>query len=89
MSRRLGRPALAKRFAIPQERPIDPPLIAGAAIFGLGWGMAGLCPGPAIAGLVLSLTPILVFVATMLVGMAAHDFWRGGTVGGAAELPLP
>ncbi len=50
---------------------IDGKLIGGAALFGLGWGLVGLCPGPALAGLLVGGTPVLVFIAAMIFGMGA------------------
>jgi uncharacterized membrane protein YedE/YeeE len=76
-AQRLPRPTLGESFAIPQNQKIDQPLIAGAALFGIGWGMVGLCPGPAIAGLALGVPSIFVFTVAMLVGMAAYELWRG------------
>ncbi|UCI06792.1 DUF6691 family protein [Mesorhizobium sp. B1-1-8] len=70
---RMSRPLLADRFYLPENSRIDAPLVIGSAIFGLGWGLGGFCPGPAIASLSLGLTPTLVFVASMLAGMFAHD----------------
>jgi uncharacterized membrane protein YedE/YeeE len=84
-SRRLLRPAFSRDFPAPARGRIDTPLLLGSALFGLGWGMAGLCPGPAIAGLVLGVPPILVFSAAMLLGMAAHDLARGRRRGGAED----
>ena len=84
LSRRRAQPALGGGFAIPADQRIDQPLIAGSALFGVGWGMVGLCPGPAIAGLALGLPSIFIFTVAMLVGMAAHDFWRGRSVTGEA-----
>lgn len=84
LSRRRRQPALGGGFAVPAEQRIDQPLIAGSALFGVGWGMVGLCPGPAIAGLALGLPSIFIFTVAMLVGMAAHDFWRGRVVEGGA-----
>ncbi len=55
-------------FDVPYRRDIDRRLIVGAAIFGVGWGLAGLCPGPAIVS-VLSSTSVALFVAMMLIGM--------------------
>jgi uncharacterized membrane protein YedE/YeeE len=75
ISRRLPRPALDASFHLPQRSDIDRRLVAGAAIFGVGWGAAGLCPGPAIAGLALGLAPIFVFTAMMLLGVLIHDHW--------------
>ena len=71
--RRMSRPLLADRFHWPVNTRIDAPLVIGSAIFGLGWGLGGFCPGPAMASLSLGLTPTLVFVAFMLAGMVAHD----------------
>lgn len=62
-------PLFADRFRVPAGQGIDRRLVAGAAIFGLGWGLAGFCPGPAIAAVVsLRLEP-LVFIAAMAAGM--------------------
>jgi uncharacterized membrane protein YedE/YeeE len=54
---------------------IDTPLVAGAAVFGTGWGLVGLCPGPALVNLATLSLPVIVFVAAMAAGMALHDFW--------------
>ncbi|MCQ9157123.1 YeeE/YedE family protein [Acidomonas methanolica] len=69
-ARRRGRPVLAERFDLPTAVRIDARLLTGAALFGLGWGLVGLCPGPAIAGLVLSHPQTLLFTAAMISGMA-------------------
>ena len=66
---RQPRPLLAALFSLPSRRDLDGRLFAGAAMFGVGWGLAGLCPGPAIAGLITGSTDILLFVAAMLAGM--------------------
>jgi uncharacterized membrane protein YedE/YeeE len=63
-------PLVASTFALPPRRPVDGRLVAGAAIFGLGWGTAGYCPGPAIVALGAGARPALVFVLAMLTGMA-------------------
>jgi len=65
-------PLLAPAFAIPRNRPIDRRLIAGALTFGLGWGLVGYCPGPAIAGLAFGPAKTWLFVGAMLAGMALH-----------------
>jgi uncharacterized membrane protein YedE/YeeE len=72
LARRLRRPLLAPRFEIPTRRDIDGRLIVGAAIFGLGWGLVGLCPGPALVDAVTAPAIVLPFVAAMIVGMALH-----------------
>ncbi|WP_232630602.1 YeeE/YedE family protein [Methylobacterium sp. Leaf118] len=73
LARRLPRPALAARFDLPTHRRIDGRLLGGAALFGIGWGLSGLCPGPAVAALSTGALPVAVFVLAMLVGMAAFE----------------
>jgi len=70
VAKRRGVPVLAPRLEIPTRRDLDPRLIAGAALFGIGWGLVGLCPGPALVGLTFGPTEIFVFVAAMIIGMA-------------------
>lgn len=65
---RRGRPWLADRFRLPLARTIDPPLVVGALLFGVGWGLAGYCPGPALVGAAAGVDSALVFVAAMLAG---------------------
>ena len=66
---RMTKPVFGEKFALPDRTDLDPRLIAGAALFGIGWGIAGLCPGPAVASLVLSPVHAVPFVAAMLAGM--------------------
>lgn len=66
---RLQAPLLAPRFALPTRRDIDVRLVVGAAIFGAGWGLAGYCPGPALASLGSARAAPVVFVLAMLAGM--------------------
>lgn len=61
-------PLLAARFALPTKLRIDGPLLAGSALFGVGWGLAGLCPGPAIAALATGSPAVVAFVAAMIAG---------------------
>lgn len=72
---RLVRPMLGDRFVIPDRRDIDLKLIAGSALFGIGWGIAGICPGPAIALISLD-SKVLIFVAAMLAGMLLHRLFE-------------
>ncbi|AJA09122.1 putative transporter component [Sphingopyxis fribergensis] len=72
IQRRMARPILAGVFDLPPTRGIDRPLAVGAVIFGVGWGISGLCPGPAIAGLALAPSHAIVAVAAMGAGMALH-----------------
>jgi uncharacterized membrane protein YedE/YeeE len=71
-----ARPLLATKNFWPARRDIDRPLVVGAAFFGLGWGLVGLCPGPALESLATLSPGIFVFVAAMAGGMALHDFWQ-------------
>jgi uncharacterized protein len=59
----------------PTQTAIDRPLIAGSVLFGIGWGLVGLCPGPAIENLATLSSPVLAFVGAMAVGTIAHDLW--------------
>jgi uncharacterized membrane protein YedE/YeeE len=60
----------------PAATPIDRPLVTGAVLFGIGWGLVGLCPGPAIVNLATLSPGVIVFVVTMAIGMLAHDLWQ-------------
>ncbi|MDE2239882.1 MAG: YeeE/YedE family protein [Rhodospirillales bacterium] len=62
-------PLAAERFNLPDTTKLDARLISGAVLFGIGWGVAGLCPGPAITDLALAPRPAFVFVLAMLAGM--------------------
>lgn len=67
------RPLFDDRFYLPTRKDLDPQLICGAVLFGTGWGIAGLCPGPAIANLWTGSPQVLVFVVAMLAGMWLKD----------------
>ncbi len=66
------RPRFAQSFALPLETRIDRRLLLGAALFGVGWGMAGFCPGPAIVSVTTLAPTALAFVAAMLAAMWAY-----------------
>src|ERR1700720_2899027 len=72
-------PIFAPKGLWPAATDIDRPLLAGAALFGIGWGLVGLCPGPAIANLAALSPRVVVFVVAMGIGMLALDFWRGAS----------
>ena len=78
-------PLYAERFALPTARDIDLRLLTGAGLFGVGWGMSGLCPGPAVTGLSLGGWVIPAFLVAMVAGMVAARAWPAG--GGAAVKP--
>lgn len=67
------KPAFADRFQVPGNRTIDTRLAIGAIMFGIGWGLVGLCPGPAIAALTIGGLPIIGFMAAMIAGMIAYE----------------
>lgn len=76
--KRMRRPAFDDRFYVPTNRRIDAPLVIGSALFGLGWGIGGFCPGPAVASLSMGIPQTALFVVAMLVGMVLHDrIWSG------------
>lgn len=64
-------PVLAEQFQLPKHTQIDKQLLGGAGLFGLGWGLAGICPGPAIANISGGDTKIMGFIVMMLIGMQA------------------
>jgi uncharacterized membrane protein YedE/YeeE len=65
-------PVLAQHFALPRQTDINRRLVTGSVVFGLGWGLAGFCPGPALTVLATGSIPALQFVVSMLLGMMAH-----------------
>jgi uncharacterized protein len=67
-------PLFERDFKLPLSKAIDAKLIVGSGLFGLGWGMSGLCPGPAISGLVFGRSESLMFVGAMAVGMIFAKF---------------
>ncbi|TWJ09731.1 DUF6691 family protein [Altererythrobacter ishigakiensis] len=70
VQRRMQRPLTETEFALPGTQLIDRRLISGAVLFGVGWALAGLCPGPAIASLAVNPLPAAVFVGAMIGGMS-------------------
>ena len=71
--RRSTKPAFDRTFHLPGATRINRRLVIGSAIFGIGWGLGGLCPGPAVAALSLGTLQIPVFVAAMVLAMVIHD----------------
>ena len=67
---RMAAPVVAEEFHLPTKSDLTPRLIGGAALFGIGWGIAGLCPGPGIAALVIDPVAAAIFVIAMVAGMA-------------------
>jgi uncharacterized membrane protein YedE/YeeE len=74
---RLPRPALSAEFQLPAASDVDRRLLLGAAIFGVGWGLVGYCPGPALVALGGGLRDAMIFVPAMLAGSFGHYLLDG------------
>jgi uncharacterized protein len=92
LARRRERPILAKLSSLPTKTSVDRQLVIGAMLFGIGWGLVGLCPGPALENLATLSPLVIAFVIAMVAGMALHDLWqkqrftiRHETLAGAAD----
>ncbi len=72
---RRPKPFLADAFQIPARKDIDARLIIGGGLFGIGWGIAGLCPGPALASLSLGRSEVMLFTLAMAAGFALFEFY--------------
>jgi len=72
------RPLWASGFSLPSAKAVDAPVLSGAAIFGVGWGLAGYCPGPAVVSLASGRPAVFIFVAAMAAGMIFVRWMRGG-----------
>jgi uncharacterized membrane protein YedE/YeeE len=71
---------LGNAMQLPTSQSVDGRLITGSAMFGVGWGLAGFCPGPALMNLATLQPEVWLFVAAMLVGMLAQHIWSAQTV---------
>lgn len=69
---------IGENIVLPTHTKLDAQLIGGALIFGVGWGLAGYCPGPALVSLMYGYAQSFVFVTAMLIGMLAYEFTLGG-----------
>jgi uncharacterized protein len=78
-------PIFAAQNQWPKQTVIDRPLLFGALLFGIGWGLVGLCPGPAIENLATGSPSVIVFVAAMAVGMFAYHLWERRGAASAAR----
>ena len=76
LARRSNAPLLAASFSWPSRNDIDAPLVLGAVLFGIGWGLVGICPGPALVNLAGLSAPIIVFVIAMALGMFGYELWQ-------------
>ena len=67
---------LGEPMQMPTRKDIDAPLVVGASLFGIGWGLAGYCPGPALVGVTAGIPSALIFTVAMLAGMIAFGWWQ-------------
>lgn len=65
-------PANAEHFHLPERTTVDKPLVLGTALFGIGWGIAGICPGPAVTSLLSGSADIILFFLAMIAGFRLH-----------------
>ena len=77
IQKQMARPLLDVEFRLPGTKDLDGRLIGGSAMFGVGWALAGLCPGPAIASLATAFVPAAIFVAAMAAGVLLHKTTLG------------
>ncbi|GAB4538089.1 MAG: transporter [Pleurocapsa sp.] len=77
---RLPQPIFSNKFYLPTRKDIDLPLVLGAAIFGIGWGIAGYCPGPGITALVLGIANPILFTIAFIVGSLIYQWYTGLSV---------
>jgi uncharacterized membrane protein YedE/YeeE len=75
LARRRGAPVLAAQHLWPTRQDIDAPLAIGATLFGIGWGLVGLCPGPALVNLAGLSLPVIAFAVAMAAGMLGYEAW--------------
>jgi uncharacterized protein len=76
LAKRREPPLLAPQSLWPTRTDIDGRLLTGSVLFGAGWGLVGLCPGPALENLATLSPRVVVFVVAMAAGMVLHDLWQ-------------
>lgn len=77
IARMRQRSLLGEPMQLPSRTDIDAPLLVGSALFGIGWGLAGYCPGPALTGITAGMPSAIIFSAAMLAGMVLFGLWQG------------
>ncbi|MET4633045.1 DUF6691 family protein [Kaistia defluvii] len=82
-------PIAASTFSGPAARRVDAPLVLGSVLFGVGWGLSGLCPGPAIANIAFALPDILIFLVAMAIGALAVRLVRSRSNPGDSRTQAP
>lgn len=89
LAQRRSKALLGDPIAFPDTRSITGKLILGSAVFGIGWGMTGLCPGPSLASLAALHTPQWLFFASMVSGMAGFELWPRAAANKPHATPAP
>lgn len=74
--KRAPQPVLGGTFQVPTNTAIDARLVVGAGLFGIGWGLSGICPGPGLVSLASNSSAVLTFVGAMFVGLAIVSSWQ-------------
>jgi len=77
MQRQMLQPVFAEGFSLPDRNDLTPRLIGGSALFGIGWGIAGLCPGPGFAALAIEPVSAAIFAVALLAGMVPVRLFEG------------
>ncbi len=78
-------PLMSDRFHLPTRRDLDQRLIGGSAVFGIGWGIAGFCPGGSLPAIGTGLPVVMIFVAALISGIFAAKIWLGFATGKAGS----
>ena len=86
---RVPSPLFGGKFALPTRRDVDGRLIGGAALFGVGWGLGGFCPGPGLTSLVTGTSDVFVFVGAMLAGMVLFQIADRTVLSAESAVPSP
>ena len=76
LARKRERSLLGEPMQLPSRKDIDTPLLLGGALFGIGWGLAGYCPGPALVGVTAGVGSAIIFTLAMLAGMLLFGLWQ-------------
>lgn len=76
LARQRERSLLGEAMQLPASKALDAPLVVGSVLFGIGWGLAGYCPGPALVGITAGMESAAIFSAAMLAGMVLFGLWQ-------------